>query len=300
MSAYHRPETLDEAIKIYAADPTLKVLAGGTDLYPETATRAGWGNMKRPGILDISRLEQLRGIVPNINAVSIGPLATWREIIDADLPPLYNGLKAAAREIGGQQVQNRGTIGGNLCNASPAADGVAVLMSLRAQIWSVSPYWPPATSDAPAEPMFPSTRYGVIASFLKGNRRTWLTKGEIVTGIIAGRSGRGYFRKLGARHSLVISIAIVAATFDWDERGNVKTARVVVGACSPVAQRLSALEDVLRGKPLDPALVKPEHLDQLTPIDDIRASAEYRRAAALQLVKDVIAEAAEDQGGGRV
>lgn len=291
MSAYHRPTTLDEALRIYAEDPSLKVLAGGTDIYPGKATRAAWGDMKHQGILDISRITHMRGFTETPTDWWIGPLTTWRDIIDADLPPLFDGLKAAARGIGGAQIQNRGTIGGNLCHASPAADGIAVLQSLRAQIYTC--YWngPETTQNAPMH-VAPSF---VIASFIEGSRRTKLADSAIVTNISVSGKGRGYFRKLGSRAHLVISIAMVAAVFDWDERGNVRTARIVVGACSPMAQRISALEDILRGKPLDPALALPEHFSMLTPIDDVRASADYRRAAALQLVKDVITEAAEDQ-----
>jgi xanthine dehydrogenase small subunit len=156
------------------------------------------------------------------------------------------------------------------------------------------------TLRATVQTQFPQGVRGLnINRFVDGYRHTMLVGGEIVCGIqITKKPGRGYFRKLGARNSLVISIAMVAGVFHRDDRGNLTTARVALGSCSPVPMRLTELERTMLGKPLDPALVQPEHLAMLSPIDDIRASAKYRRAAALQLVKDVIAEAAEDQGGG--
>ena len=294
MIAYHQPTTLDEAIRTYAADPSLIVLAGGTDVYPAKATRAGWGHVSHPGILDISRIASLRGITKTQRGWDIGALTTWSDLVHADLPPLFDGLKAAAREVGSVQVQNCGTIGGNVCNASPAADGIAALLALRAVITTRYPFQPPGSPGEQPKLMLAPLRSLVIVPFIKGNRRTMLVPGEIVTAISVTGKGRGYFRKLGARHSMVISIAMVAAVFDWDERGNICTARVVVGACSPVAQRLSSLEDTLRGKPLDSGLVKPEHFSSLQPLDDVRATAAYRKAAALQLVRDIIDEAAND------
>jgi N-methylhydantoinase B len=283
MIAYHQPRELDEALGIYAANPLLKVLAGGTDVYPAKATRAGWGDVRHPDVLDISQIEDLRGVTRGHNCWHIGALTTWSDILRAELPPLFDGLKAAAREVGGIQIQNRGTVAGNLCNASPAADGVPPLLTLDAEVEIES-----------AE----SSRQVPLTALIDGYRHTILKPGELVSGIVVPeQQGRGHFLKLGARRHLVISIAMVAGAFDVDVRGRVRSARIAVGACSPVAQRLPLLEAALIGKPLDPALASPAHLAPLQPVDDVRASAAYRRAAALQLVRDLIARAAASERG---
>jgi CO/xanthine dehydrogenase FAD-binding subunit len=286
MSGYHRPTTLKDALDVMsAATAPLTLLAGGTDIYPARTARRAWDATTPDNILDLSAIAELRGIHDRADHWWIGATTTWSDIIAADLPPMLNALKAAAREIGGVQIQNRGTLGGNCCTASPAANSVPCLLAL----------------DAVFDVAGRARRAVPVASFYAGYRKNVLHSGEVLTGIrIPKRNGLSVFRKLGARRYLVISIAMVAGAFDWDERGNVQAARIAVGACSPVAQRLASLEDALRGKPLDPALVKPEHIAALTPIDDVRASAAYRRAAALRLVQDIIAEAAENQGGGRV
>src|SRR5262245_58059584 len=123
MVAYHRPATLEEALALRASGDVLPI-AGGTDVYPAKAARAGWGDMRHRDVLDISRIAELRGIAGQNDHWRIGALTTWSEVIAADLPPLFDGLKLAAKEVGGVQIQNRGTIAGNLCTASPAGDGL--------------------------------------------------------------------------------------------------------------------------------------------------------------------------------
>src|SRR5476649_2519601 len=125
---YLRPAGLDEALAALA-NTKLTVLAGGTDYYP-----ARVGKPIDDDILDISAISSLRGIHDERSHWRIGATATWSDIIAAELPPLFDGLKLAAREIGGVQIQNAGTIAGNLCNASPAADGVPALLSLDAAV----------------------------------------------------------------------------------------------------------------------------------------------------------------------
>lgn len=276
--ACHRPRTLDDACRLMAQNPHLMPVAGATDVYPAKATRAGWGMMRHPDVVDLSGLPELRGIADRGDHWWIGAMTTWHEIVTAPLPPLFDGLKTAAREIGGIQIQNRGTIGGNICTASPAGDGIPCLLTL----------------DADVECAGPSVRHVPVADFFTGYRRTAVTgTGELVTGLrIPKRAGRGQFLKLGARRHLVISIAMVAAVFDRDTAGRLTHARIAVGACGPVASSLPALETALLGHAPEPALVLPGHLAHLAPRDDIRASADYRRAAALQLVRDILAEAA--------
>jgi CO/xanthine dehydrogenase FAD-binding subunit len=138
-----------------------------------------------------------------------------------------------------------------------------------------------------------------LSGFLLGNRRTARRADELATGILIpkprGSRAVSHFAKLGARKYLVISIVMVAVVISADEDGRIVSARVAVGACSPVARRLAWLEQALVGASLDGSLadvVRPEHLSALAPIDDVRADAAYRLDATLTLVRRAIAEAA--------
>lgn len=283
MIAYHKATSLQDALEVLAREPARKILAGGTDVYPAKATRAGWGHMSHPDVIDIWGLDELRGIERCGETWRIGALATWSKLIAAPLPAAFDGLKLAAREVGSVQVQNRGTIAGNICNASPAADGMPPLLCLDAQVEVVS---------------LTGKRLVPLSAFVDGYRHTVLQPGELVTAIeVRHGGGQGDFLKLGARRYLVISIAMAASVIDLSAEGTIRTARVAVGSCSAVAQRLERLETSLIGKRPDPALVTPLHLDHLTPLDDVRASATYRHAAALALVKDLLASARLQDGG---
>jgi CO/xanthine dehydrogenase FAD-binding subunit len=140
------------------------------------------------------------------------------------------------------------------------------------------------------------TRRLPLAQFVTGNRRTQRRSDELVTGILIPRwspAARATFLKLGARRYLVISIVMVAVTLEPSGDGLVGRATVAVGACSEVAQRLSGLEARLLSKPLTSALadlVRPEDLAALTPISDVRGTADYRRDAAATLIRRALAE----------
>jgi CO/xanthine dehydrogenase FAD-binding subunit len=273
--------SVEEAVRALAARPPkspLVVLAGGTDHYP---ARVGPWNDLRPSedILDISALGALRGIAATAEGWRIGALTTWTEVIRADLPPLFDGLKLAAREVGGPQVQNRGTVGGNLCNASPAADGIPPLLTLDASV---------ELRSAQGVCALP------LGDYILGNRRTARKADELLTAVIVPRpkgEARGDFLKLGARKYLVISIVMAAGAVERAADGTVASARIAVGACSAAAQRLEILERDLLGAKIDVGLaarVETRHLAALQPIDDVRASAEYRREAALALVRRLV------------
>jgi xanthine dehydrogenase small subunit len=281
MPAYHRPTTLEQALAIRAAGD-VTVLAGGTDVYPARASRVGWGDMRQGDILDITAVPGLRGIAEEEGAWRIGALTTWTDLMRADLPALFDGLKLAAREIGGVQIQNRGTLAGNICTASPAGDGAPNLLALDAHVELAS------RQGCRAVPM---------CDFTDGYRRTRCRSDEIVTALLVPKPrehARSHFLKLGARRYLVISIVMAAGVIETDAAGAVASARVAVGSCSAVPQRLPALEAALAGQPLAAAadIVAPAHLAPLAPIDDIRGTAAYRRHAALALVRDLLAELA--------
>src|SRR5437763_5467847 len=226
---YLRPTTLEEALEaLYQSRGEL--LAGGTDFYPSLGER-----LPAKPIVDITRVRELKGITRKPDLFRIGGGATWTELIKAPLPRCFDALKAAAREIGGVQIQNRGTIAGNLCNASPAADGVPPLLALDAQVELVS-----ATS----------VRKVPLASFIVGNRKTVREPDEILAAVLVPRgtdNAASAFTKLGARRYLVISIVMVAAVVNTDSQGCISDARVAVGSCSARAARLPDLERELVG-----------------------------------------------------
>ena len=266
---YLRPAKLQEAVEALASRP-LTVLAGGTDHYP-----ARVGHPAGENILDLTRIAGLRGIRKTPQGWRIGAATTWTEILEARLPPLFDGLKLAAREVGGEQIQNAGTVAGNLCNASPAADGVPALLALDAVVVLAS------AKDRRALP---------LGRFITGARRTRREPHELVCEIRVPEPrypACSHFLKLGARKYLLISIAMAAIVLEY-ERRTVRAARISVGSCSPVALRLSALEEELIGRKLDTSLgdaVRASHFEDLRPVDDVRASAEYRLEAARTLVK---------------
>lgn len=267
------PTTLTDALALRAGSDW-RVVAGGTDVYPARVEG------RTAPLLDLSALADLARIEQTGDTWRIGALVTWTQLIETPLPRAFDALKLAAREIGSVQIQNVATLAGNLCNASPAADGVPPLLILDAAVELAS------TSG---------TRVLPLAQFILGNRRTALRNDEIMTAILVPRDADATptrFLKLGARRYLVISIAMVAAQLVLDANGRVARARVAVGSCSEVAARLPALEAALAGRTADATL--PDAVDDvvlaaLAPIDDVRGTAAYRRAAANALVRRALA-----------
>ena len=269
---YLRPGNLDEALDALAKG-TLTVAAGCTDLFPAIERK------RLPGdVLDITAIPELRGIVRDDEGLRIGAATTWTDVIRADLPPGLRGLQLAAREVGANQIQNRGTVAGNLCNASPAADSVPPLLTLDAEVALASGR---------------GTRRLALSDFVTGPRRTARAPDELVTAVripAAALQGQGHFLKLGARHYLVISIAMVAVRVTL-EGGVVTQASLAVGACGPVATRLPAVEAALLGHAPDSGRITDEMVAAaLSPIDDVRADAAYRGTGAAELLRRALGE----------
>ena len=268
MPQYAQPRMLDEALALLSQGPW-RILAGGTDFYPAQGTRP-----IAEDVLDIAALSELRGIRETETHIGIGAATTWIDIIRASLPSAFDALKQAAREVGSVQIQNTGTVAGNLCNASPAADGVPPLLVLDAEMELRG-------KD--------SARWLPLQDFVLGNRRTALEAGEMMTALRVPKTscgGSSAFLKLGARRYLVISIAMVAVRVEVESDGRIAHAAVSVGACSAVAARLSGLEAALIGPAQADiaAIVGAAGLPELFPIDDVRGSAGYRLDAARELV----------------
>jgi CO/xanthine dehydrogenase FAD-binding subunit len=277
-ASYIRPRTLDEAVAVLAGGQA-RILSGGTDFYPALGD-----GVVRQAVVDVSGMKELRGVSREADRFRIGGLTTWSEIIRTPLPHCFDALKGAAREVGSVQIQNRGTVAGNLCNASPAADGVPPLLALDAEVELVSKA---------------GVRTMPLADFIVGNRRTQRRPDELLTAVLVPRvleNAASTFLKLGARRYLVISISMVAVVVHVDG-GCVSQARIGVGSCSAVARRLRALEAELTGASVRNGLskfVRPEHLAPLSPIDDVRATAEYRMDASLRLVQRALSACVEN------
>ena len=275
----YRPETLEDALGYLAEAPAV-VFAGGTDVFPALGDRPAPGR-----VLDVTAIAGLKGIARESGRWRIGAGVTWTELIRADLPAMFGGLKIAGRQVGSVQIQNTATIAGNICNASPAADGVPVLLTLDASVECAS-----ATGS----------REVPLADFVTGVRKTDLRAGEVVTALlmpdVTGAVWSG-FEKLGSRAYLVISIISLAGLVRF-EGGKVAEARLAAGAASPVPMRLTALERDLIGLGPDEIAraVRQDHFAGLTPIDDVRAGADYRRDACHTLAIRLL-DACQTAGG---
>jgi CO/xanthine dehydrogenase FAD-binding subunit len=282
-TGYLQPKHLAAALDELARAPRT-VVAGGTDIYPACV------GSEPPPLLDISSLAEMRGIEPVAggNAWRIGALTSWSDLARKPLPAYARALAQAAREVGGVQIQNRATIGGNLCNASPAADGIPPLLALDAKVELASRR---------------GRRLLAVDQFVLGNRQTARADDELLTAVVLpARSANAVstFLKLGHRRYLVISIVMVAALLDFDAEGNVSYCGVAVGACSAAACRLPLLQQGLLGAPRREVPARTAQLlaagacAPLAPIDDVRAPRDYRLDAAHCLIERALSELARE------
>ncbi|MEM7446367.1 MAG: FAD binding domain-containing protein [Pseudomonadota bacterium] len=276
---YLAPTKPSEALA-FLRDAAPTIIAGCTDFFPSQAPGHVADN-----ILDVTMIEGMRGVTETENGWRIGAATTWTDIIKAPTPPAFDALKLAAREVGSVQIQNRGTVAGNLCNASPAADGVPPLLALDAQV-EISSH--------------SATRIVPLSAFITGVRKTDLRDDELVAAIhiptISDKAGSG-FQKLGSRTCLVISIAMVAAVAEILD-GRIAMAHIAVGSCSPVAQRLPNLEAKLTGTVVsdlaDFDFCAQDALAPLSPISDVRGSADYRLDVVPELCRRAVLQACSE------
>ena len=270
---YYRPENINDAITTLSKGE-LTIAAGCTDLFPKTQEDSLGRN-----ILDISAIKSLKIITIEKEFRRIGSGVTWTDLENEKLPNCYDMLKECSLQVGSRQIQNLGTIGGNLCNASPAADGVPCLLSLDASVELISTN---------------GKRILKLDDFIKGSRNTELKKNEILSAIlIPQKTERGHssFVKLGARKYLVISIAMVACKINLD--GDIiSDIAISIGSCSAVARRLGELENTLIGKNVNSDLTQDiynfDYKNHISPINDIRGTDAYRLEVAKVLVKNSI------------
>ena len=266
MLNYYRPDNLNDGL-VALSENSWTLLAGGTDFYP-----ARVGKHLNEKVMDLTGIRELRSIRETEDQIYIGALTTWTDIVNANLPAAFEGLRKASKTIGGVQTQNAGTICGNICNASPAADSVPNLMALDAKVQLMS---------------VKETRMLPLEEFILGNRKTARRSDELVTGLIIphpGKDARGNFEKLGSRAFLVISIVMVGVVAELTKSEEIVKLNVAVGACSAVSKRLYLLEKESKGQNLQNLEINPLHLENLEPIDDVRGTAAYRTAVTPELV----------------
>src|SRR5215471_12897167 len=257
-----QPRSLREALRMLAQDGPLVPMAGCTVLY----VSLHYGTLTATRFLNRWVLDELLSIVVHDGVLSIGALSTYSHIIASRAvrarAPM---LVSAAREIGGPQIQNRGTLGGNIANASPAGDTLPVLAAADAVVV--------AASSA-------GTRRIPFVEFYTGYRQTLLAANELIVAVEIPRvRGRQWFRKVGTRAAQAISKVVMAAI---DDSGG-DPPRIAVGSVGPTVLRLPSTEAALAaGAKVDEA--QRTLLEEIAPIDDVRSTAEYRRRVAVNLL----------------
>jgi CO/xanthine dehydrogenase FAD-binding subunit len=257
-----QPRSLAEALRMLRDEGPLVPLAGCTDLY----VSLNFGTLKDRRFLNLWRLDALRNVGVRGHNLSIGALATFTDLIRSplvsDRVPM---LAAAAREVGGVQIQNRGTLGGNVANASPAGDTLPVLAAAEATVV--------LTSAA-------AVRRVAFTSFYTGYRRTVMRPDELIVAFeLPLIRGRQWFRKVGTRAAQAISKVVMAGVCDPDGR----PPRVALGSVAPTVVRLPRTEAAL-GSGASITDAQRTLADEITPIDDVRSTAEYRRRVAANLL----------------
>lgn len=262
---YEAPQTIAEAVQLMMADPDARPLAGGTDLLVQYRTGA-----KRPSaFIDLKRIPELVGITLDSRGLRLGAATTAAVICEhPDVKRLWPGLVEAVHLVGSTQIQGRGTVGGNLCNGSPAADTTCPLIVNRAR----------AVIAGPA-----GERIVNIEDFATGPGRTVLERGEVLVALLiprpAARTSDAYLRLI-PRTEMDIAVAGAAVSVTLDGRGVCTSARVAIGAVAPTARLVPDAGAVLVGSRLeDDALARAAAAASAAaqPIDDKRGTAAYRR-----------------------
>lgn len=272
---YYRATSLKEALKLLSTVEEPTVIAGGTDLIP--AMRDG---LEPRSIVDISGVEELKYVKRDDGYIKIGCLTTISTLESSDMIQAYAySLAEASRLMASIQVRNKATIGGNLCNASPAADTAPPLLTYDAEVVLASAS---------------GSRIVKLNRFFEGPKKTCLRKGELLVEVRFKPAGSGVcFMKLGRRTSFTISIVSVAAKVEV-EGGRLKNVRIALGSVAPMPVRALRLEEYLEGKTPTPENISRAAklvLEDISPITDVRSTAEYRKRVSQVLVRDALMRA---------
>lgn len=273
---YYTPRSLAEALSIRAAEgANARVIAGGTDVMV-------WQNLgyvaNPPAYLSVWGIPGLRGIRRNGEHLEVGALTTYTDLLrNDDVIRFFPALIEAARQVGAAQIQNRGTLGGNIVNASPAGDSLPVLAAADAMLV--------------LESQARGVRLVPFHDFYTGYRKTVLADDELLTRIelpIPAAGTRSQFAKVGPRRAQTISKVMAAIQARFDAAGRMENVALAYGAVAPIIVRLPRVEEALRGERPSAALadkLEPLFATEISPIDDVRSTAEYRLFAALGLLR---------------
>jgi aerobic carbon-monoxide dehydrogenase medium subunit len=276
---YACPTTLPEAIQLLASNDDAKAIAGGQSLVPMLAFR-----LSQPSLLvDLRKLADLRGIRISDAGVTLGAMVRWRDIEDDErLETAHPLLKAAISHVAHYQIRNRGTVGGSIAHADPAAEMPGIAMTCDAEIAVVG-----------------KSGAHVIqaADFFQGALTTALTTDEIIVEIRlpAWPAGRRWGFQEFARRRGDFAMAAAAVFYDQDERGKARNAHVGVIGVGDRPLRLTAVEDLLNGESIDEATIAKADAATsaaVEPQDDIHASAAYRRSLVGTMVERALKSAA--------
>jgi CO/xanthine dehydrogenase FAD-binding subunit len=269
----HVPKTLKEALGLLRGSPgKWQPIAGGTDLMVLFEA----GKLPQGNYLSLWGMSELRGFEETPTSVTLGALTTYTEI--RENPVLQNAfplLCQAASQTGAIAIQNRGTLGGNIANASPAADSPPALLVYGAEIELVSER---------------GDRWVPYGNFHLGYKKMEKAPDELIRRVRIARppdGTRSWYRKVGTRKAQAISKVCLAATARLGNQRRVEDVRIAFGSVAPVPLRCPATERALIGNPLTPAAIQAALgvlQSEIGPIDDIRSSAAYRRAVAKNLL----------------
>ena len=270
------PRKVSEALSVLASEPGVwQPFAGGTDLMVLLES----GKLPHKNYLNIWNLAELRGIEVSDENVTLGALTTYTEVqSDPVLRAEFPMLCQAASETGGLAIQNRGTLGGNIANASPAADSPPALLAYDAEVELVS---------------LNASRWVSYAGFHTGYKQMIKRPDELLARIRLPRSSEKtnhYYRKVGTRKAQAISKVCLAATARVYE-DTVADVRIALGSIAPVPLRCIKTEDALRGAKLNEGTIekaKSELAREIVPIDDIRSTKNYRLRVSVNLLEDFL------------
>lgn len=275
MSLAVRPRSLEEAVRFLGEDPGLVPAAGCTDLM----VRGPLELHRLDRVMDLLGIPELRGIREVEGGILIGATTPFSEIRrSAAIRAAFPALAEAAALVGGWQIQNRATLGGNLANASPAGDSLPVLLALDAVVMAAGAQ---------------GLREIPYAEFHTGYRKTALEPGEIVARVRLPSPPEGSvqaFRKVGTREAQAIS-KVVAAMVGRISDGRITELRLAAGSVAAMPVRLRAAEAAVNGMAPGPEaadLAGREAAREVTPIDDVRSTAEYRRFALERVVRRMV------------
>jgi CO/xanthine dehydrogenase FAD-binding subunit len=270
------PSTLSEALELLSfSNGAWKPFAGGTDLMVLLEA----SKLPHKNYVNIWNLKELGGIEVRDDQITVGALTTYTDVQSHKvLREEFAMLCQAASETGGLAIQNRGTLGGNIVNASPAADSPPALLAYDAELELVS------TQGA---------RWAPYHSFHTGYKKMNIRPDELLVRIRLPRTTRGrkqYYRKVGTRKAQAISKVCLAALAQIND-DRIDDARIAFGSVAPIPLRCIKTEGVLQGQKLDRGIIekaKAELAREIAPIDDIRSTSNYRLRVALNLLEDFL------------